>query len=146
MNKYFTIAELSASQYATRNSIDNTPSPAVKLALIDLIDNVLVPIRLNFEKPVVVSSGYRCPKLNKAIGGAKNSDHIYGFAADFTVHGWKNSDVCDWIEDNLKFTQCILEFGNSGWIHVSYNPANLKCQTLRAVKVSGKTTYLNGFR
>ena len=65
------------------------------------------------------------------------------------VDGVDNPDLAQWIMDNLEYTQLILEFyergkGSSGWVHVSYDPNNLKKQELTATKVAGKTTYLNG--
>ena len=144
MPTYFTIPELSRSTYATRHGIDNTPTQAVKLALIDLIDNVLVPVRQHYGKPVLVTSGYRSPKVNRAIGGSATSDHCYGRAADFTVSGHSNMEVCEWIEANLEFKQLIYEYGESGWVHCAYAQGLNKNAVLSAKRQGGKTVYLKG--
>jgi hypothetical protein len=109
----------------------------------------LQPIRDHFGKSVTVNSGYRSPATNQATGGSLTSDHCKGQAADIEIDGVANPDLAQWIMDNLDYTQLILEFytqgqPNSGWVHVSFDPNNLKMQELTAVKVSGKTTYLNG--
>jgi len=72
-----------------------------------------------------------------------------GKPADIEIAGIANADLAQWIMDNLDYTQLILEFytqgiPDSGWVHVSYDPNNLKNQELTAVKVAGKTQYLNG--
>ena len=83
------------------------------------------PIRDHFDKPIIISSGYRSPTLNRAIGGSPTSQHCYGQAADFEIPGIDNYTLAKWIEANLNYDQLILEFytgGNSGWIHVGYSP------------------------
>lgn len=85
---------------------------------------VLQPVRDNFNKPVVISSGYRSPAVNRAIGGSSKSQHMTGQAADFIIPWIDNYDVANWIKNNLKYDQLILEFylgGNSGWVHVGYS-------------------------
>ena len=150
LSKNFTVAELSKSEAATRQGLDNTPSMTVIDNLQQLVDNILQPIRDKFGA-VVVTSGYRSPAVNKAIGGSTTSDHCKGFAADFEVLGMDNKELALWIRDNLKFTQLILEFyhkgvPDSGWVHVSYNKDNLKNEVLTAVKVGGKTVYQKGIQ
>ena len=149
LSKNFSLSELTKSQTAVRRSIDNTPSLRVIDNLQLLVDNVLQPVRNSFESPVSISSGYRSPKLNTAIGGSPTSDHCLGMAADIEIVGVDNMELAVWIRDNLKYTQLILEFytegvADSGWVHVSYDKNDLKCQNLRAVKVNGKTQYLKG--
>ena len=83
------------------------------------------------------------------VQGAKPSDHTRGMAADIEIPGVPNHELAEWIAANLPFTQVILEFytrgvPDSGWVHVSYDPADLKKQTLTAVKENGKTVYLPG--
>jgi hypothetical protein len=148
LSKNFSVAELSKSETATRLGLDNTPSLMVIDNLQALVDNVLQPVRDKFG-PVVVTSGYRSPAVNKTIGGSPTSDHCKGQAADFEVMGMPNKELATWIKDNLEFTQLILEFPsksdpNAGWVHCSYDKANLKKQVLTAVKVGGKTVYQNG--
>ena len=145
----FTLKELTKSDTATRLGLDNTPDDEALENLKTLCEMVLQPVRENFGKSVTVNSGYRSPESNAAVGGSKTSDHCKGQAADIEINGVSNPDLAQWIMDNLDYTQLILEFytqgqPNSGWVHVSYDPNNLKKQELTAVKVAGKTQYLNG--
>lgn len=149
LSKNFTLSELTKSETALRKNIANAPSRDAINNLHELVTHVLQPIRDHYKMPVKVNSGYRSEALNKAIGGSKTSDHVLGFAADIEVSGVANYDLAKWIQDNLKFTQLILEFytlgvPDSGWVHVSYAPKNLKNQALTAIKKDGKTVYLNG--
>ena len=144
----FSLAEMIKSSTAIRKGIDNTPDEVVTTNLQALVDNVLQVVRDKFGS-VKVTSGYRSPLLNSSIGGSKTSHHCYGFAADFEVTGVDNKELAIWIRDNLQFTQLILEFytegdPNSGWVHCSYDAADLKCQTLTARRVNGRTQYSNG--
>jgi zinc D-Ala-D-Ala carboxypeptidase len=129
--------------------LDNTPDDAALENLKTLCEKVLQPVRDHFGKSVTVNSGYRSPESNAAVNGSKSSDHCKGMAADIEIVGIANADLAQWIMDNLDYTQLILEFytqgiPDSGWVHVRYDPNNLKKQELTATKVAGKTTYLNG--
>lgn len=84
ITRNFTLEELVRSPTASRLSIPNTPSESVMHNLILLCNNILQPLRNAYGKPIIVNSGYRSPELNKAIGGAKNSQHMRGQAADIT--------------------------------------------------------------
>ena len=125
MGKYFTINELTKSSTAQRLHIDNNPTQEVKDNLNKLIDNVLDPLRELYGKPIIVNSGYRCTKLNKAIGGAKNSQHLVGQASDIrTVQNTKesNKQLFELIKNSkLPFDQLINEY-DYNWVHVSYSP------------------------
>lgn len=127
MGKYFTINELTKSTTAQRLHINNNPSQDVKDNLNKLIDNILDPLRELYGKPIIVNSGYRCPKLNKAVGGAKNSQHTLGQASDIrTVQNTKetNKQLFNLIKDSkLPFDQLINEY-DYHWVHVSYSPRN----------------------
>jgi len=145
----FTLQELTKSQEALRKGLNNSPSQEVVSNLQELSNMVLQRIRDHFGKSVTVTSGYRSPEVNAAVGGSKTSDHCKGQAADIEIAGVPNAELAEWIRDNLDFTQVILEFytqgiPDSGWVHVSYDPANLKKQSLTAVKQDGKTVYLQG--
>ena len=147
----FTLKELTKSDTATRLGLDNTPDEATIENLKALCENVLQPVREHFGKSVTVNSGYRSPESNAAVGGSKTSDHCKGQAADIEIDGVGNPELAQWIMDNLTYSQLILEFyeqgkPSSGWVHVSYNPEKLIKQELTAVKVAGKTTYLNGLQ
>ena len=145
----FTLKELTKSDTATRLGLDNTPDDEALENLKTLCEMVLQPVREHYGKSVTVNSAYRSPESNAAVNGSKSSDHCKGMAADIEIVGVANADLAQWIMDNLEYTQLILEFytpgiPDSGWVHVSYDPNNLKKQELTATKVAGKTTYLNG--
>ena len=145
----FTLSELTKSETALRKGLNNTPSDAVVASLQTLVDKVLQPLRMRYNKSIKVNSGYRSPEVNASVGGSKTSDHCKGQAVDIEIAGVANGDLATYILNNFKFTQVILEFytqgvPDSGWVHVSYDPNNLKCQALTAVKQDGKTVYLPG--
>jgi zinc D-Ala-D-Ala carboxypeptidase len=148
----FSLAEMCKSETALRQNIDNTPDDEVTANLKRLCEEVLQPVRDHYGKGVKVNSGYRSLAVNAAVGGvqgAKPSDHTRGMAADIEIPGVPNHELALFIQDNLNYTQLILEFytigvPDSGWVHVSYNPADLKKQELTAVKKDGKTVYLPG--
>ena len=86
----FTLEELTYSATACRLKIDNTPSPEIKASLINLAKNVLQPIRNKWGQPIIVTSGYRCPLVNKAVGGAAGSQHCFDAKTEIlTETGWK---------------------------------------------------------
>ena len=147
----FSLHEMCKSESALRLNIDNTPGETETENLRLLCEKVLQPVRDHYGKGVKVNSAYRSPESNAAVGGSKTSDHCKGMAADIEIPGVANADLAQWIMDNLEYTQLILEFytpgiGDSGWCHISYDPNNLKKQELTAVKVAGKTQYLNGLQ
>lgn len=153
--KYFTIRELTKSETAVRKGIDNTPSKEIEKSLTALINNVLDPLREKWGAPIRVSSGYRCPKLNKAIGGAAGSQHMKGEAADITSLSDSRNDNMALLQlllnSGIVFDQVISEdvdsMGRPNWIHVSYTTkrANRKKRTTMK-KVRGKTVYLSGIK
>jgi len=145
----FTLAEMVKSDTALRHDMDNTPGEAEIENLKRLCEKVLQPVREHFKTGVKVNSGFRHPDVNAKVGGSKTSDHCKGQAADIEIPGIPNADLAKWITENLDFTQVILEFytqgvPDSGWVHVSYDPQNLKKQSLTAIKKDGKTVYLPG--
>jgi hypothetical protein len=145
----FSLHEMCKSETALRMGYDNTPDDEATENLRLLCEKVLQPVRDHYGKGVKVNSAYRSPESNAAVGGSKTSDHCKGMAADIEIPGVANADLAQWIMDNLEYTQLILEFytpgiPDSGWVHVSYDPNNLKKQELTATKVAGKTQYLPG--
>lgn len=120
--KYFTIAEMTYSDMARQKGIDNTPPPAIKVKLTSLINNLLDPIREAWGGPIYVNSGYRCPVLNKAVGGVPTSQHQKGEAADLTVGSPElNQQLFDLIaKGDFDFDQLIDE-SHYGWVHISYS-------------------------
>jgi zinc D-Ala-D-Ala carboxypeptidase len=149
LTKNFSLSEMVKSETALRHGLNNTPGQAEIAALKLLAEKVLQPVRDHFAKGVKVNSGFRHPEVNARVGGSKTSDHCKGQAADIEIPGVANGDLAEWIKNNLEYTQLILEFytpgiPDSGWVHVSYNPANLKKQVLTATRQNGKTVYLPG--
>ncbi len=148
LTENFSLHEMTKSETALRHGIDNTPDDEALENLRALCENVLQPIR-NELGPVKVNSGYRGPEVNRVVGGAKNSDHMKGMAADIEIPSMPNAELAEWIAENLEFTQVILEFytpgiPDSGWVHVSYDPSDLRNQKLTAMRRDGKTVYVNG--
>ena len=135
--KYFTIQELTISNTAQRKCIDNTPDQKAAAALTALVANVLDPLREAWGKPIVVNSGYRCPKLNRAVGGVARSQHTKGEAADIRTlsnRRWENEQLFKLIVKlKLPFDQLIDEHGYS-WIHVSYSESKNRRQVLHVRK------------
>ena len=149
LTKNFTLSEMTKSETALRHGMDNTPGDAEVTNMQLLAARVLQPVRDHFARGVKVNSGFRHPDVNAAVGGSRTSDHTRGMAADIEIPGVPNHELAEWIKSNLSYTQLILEFytrgvPDSGWVHVSYDPANLKKQDLTAVKEGGKTVYLPG--
>lgn len=134
MIKYFTVHEMVWSATASREGIDNSPPPHIKVKITNLIARVLDPVRGKWGKPITVNSGFRCPMLNKMVGGAANSQHTKGEAADITT-GSKdgNKALFELIKNmqmngEIQFDQLIDEKGFQ-WIHISYSDNN-RCQIL----------------
>ena len=132
---YFSIAELTASATAERLAIDNTPPSAARKMLTILVEQLLDPIRRHYGAPIIVTSGYRCPALNTAVGGVANSHHIVGCAADITTGTIDNNRklfalIIDMQSTHgLRFTQLIAEEGYR-WLHISYVPGMLRDQII----------------
>jgi hypothetical protein len=111
--------------------------------LIELANKIFEPIRVHLNKPVHISSGYRCKALNTAIGGSKTSQHMKGEALDIDQGNKKdNKEIFDFIKDNLDFDQLINEF-DYDWIHVSYNTnGKQRKSVLDAIKEGRVTKYI----
>ena len=145
----FSLAEMVKSDTALRHDIDNIPDDEQLANMVALCENVLQRVRDHYGMGIKVNSGFRHPSVNAKVGGSKTSDHCKGMAADIEIPGVANADLAKWIVDNMNFRQVILEFytpgvPDSGWVHVSYNPADNKKQVLTATKQGGKTVYLPG--
>ena len=129
LTPHFTLQEFERSATAARLHINN-PVPAELVPNIkNLCEQVLEPLREHFGEPIYISSGYRCPQLNRAVGGVPNSQHMRGEAADIVCLSpdstspearRKMREWAEWIMDNCPFDQLLRErSGNSFWIHVS---------------------------
>lgn len=135
----FTLEEFITSDTAKLKNIDNTPSKEVISNLNLLCSNILEPLRTLLNKPLYISSGYRCLELNTAIGGSKTSQHMEGKAADLKCKGLSTEDLFKFIiNSNLKFDQVIQEFNR--WVHISWNSDNNRNEKLRATKDSNNHT------
>ena len=121
---HFTIEELYASDTAKRLGIDNKPSVQQMINLVYLSAYVLEPLRVAMDEPIKIGSGFRCQKLNKAVGGVYNSQHLKGQAVDLCIDGdiAKGKKWFNYIKDHLPFDQLIWEHNAKGtyWVHVSF--------------------------
>ena len=140
LSENFTLEELIRSNTAERMGIDNVPKDEkVVENLRSLCLEVLQPLRDYVGAPVHINSGYRCPELNMAVGGVKNSQHCRGEAADIRIVSPKQGrEWAAWIEDNCRFDQMLLERNKSGvvWLHVSCKrDASKNRQSFKILKV-----------
>lgn len=124
--KNYKLSEFFVSSTADKNGVKNEPSPDARATIERninlLVDNVLDPIRDKLCTPVIITSGYRCPQVNKLVGGANNSQHMSGCAADFHIQGFTPQmmyEVFLSIFNTLKFDQLIY-YRSKNIIHVSY--------------------------
>ena len=126
LSKNLSLAEVTKSTTAKRLGIDNTPDDWTTENLRKVAEHVFQPLRDAFGCPIYVSSGYRSPELNAAIGGSKRSQHVEGRALDLDADVFgrcTNSQIFNWIRENLEFDQMVWEFGsgdNPDWVHVSF--------------------------
>lgn len=142
----FTLAEFTRSETAIRHGIDNTPDSVVINNLRRLCALILEPLREAVGRPIRITSGYRCPKLNQMVGGSKNSAHVFGLAADIEIDGMTPLEVCREIKIlGVPYDQSIQEFRE--WTHVSIAQESAKPRRmeLTAVKQNGLTVYQTGF-
>lgn len=145
-SKYFTLEELTRSVTASRRGINNTPSSDELYYLQKIATNVLDPLRELLGYPMRVTSGFRCKKLNKAIGSHNKSQHIKGQAVDFHVVTSYNpytvmplKKITDILKkSSIKFDQVIEEYGK--WIHISVNSDEHEPRGL-CLKTIGKNKY-----
>lgn len=132
--KYFTMQELTR----TSTGLRNVPGRQERESLILLVEKVLDPLREAYGEPIKVTSGFRAPAVNRKVGGVINSHHVRGQAADITSMSddpKENRRILELAKKiGIKYTQLINEYpdrqGNPNWVHISYDPENLKCQNL----------------
>ena len=144
LSKNFALSEITHSNTAKRLGIDNEPTEVHLQNMQNLVDNLLQPLR-DAVGPIRVSSGYRNPSLNRAIGGSRSSQHCKGQALD--IQFWSkgkmhNKIIYDWIlQSGLEFDQMINEF-DFAWIHISLKAKDNRKQVLEAYKnEDGDTKY-----
>ena len=124
ISKNFTLDELLASKTAKQKGIINAPGIVEVCNLCALVHHVLQPLRDAMQEPIKIGSGYRCTRLNKAVGGVGNSQHTKGEAADLCIDGdlKKGRKWFEWIKTHCEFDQIIWEHNSKGnyWVHVSF--------------------------
>lgn len=124
ISKSFVLEEFTKSDTAKAKGIVNAIGQTEVVNLCALVHQVLQPLRDAMGHQVKIGSGYRCPRLNAAVGGVKNSQHMTGEAADLCIDGdmQKGKRWFEWIKANCNFDQLIWEHNAKGtyWVHVSY--------------------------
>lgn len=130
LSENFRLEEFTTSPTAIANGYDNRASVAVVANLKALCENVLQPLRNHFNKPVKITSGYRCLALNRKLNSKDSSQHRTGNAADLIIPGVPLQEVFDYIRTTLPYDQLLLETNKKGsqWIHVSYLPHGYNCK------------------
>lgn len=147
MSKYVTLAEVTKSQTATRQRINNIPNEEQIENLKKVCTLIFDKVREHFGKPIAITSGFRSKNLNIMIGGSVTSQHSEGKALDIDADiygGLTNKEIFFHIKDYLDFDQLIWEFGtdkNPDWVHVSYNEGKNRKEILKAMSLYGKTVY-----
>lgn len=141
LTPHFSLAELVASQVATRNNINNTPAPAV-VANLKRVAELLEQVRALVGAPITVSSGYRSPALNRAVGGAASSAHVLGLAADISTNRLGAKALALLIrQSGIVFDQLIYE---GTWVHIALSAGAPRRQVLTAKFGAAGVSYLAG--
>jgi hypothetical protein len=147
ISKHVSIKEGVYSITATRLGIDNEPNKEQFANMKLLAEEIFEPLRAYVGGPIKINSFFRCPELNKAIGGSSKSQHCYGQAMDIddTFGRCTNAEMFEFIKNHLDFDQMIWEFGdddNPNWVHVSYvSPTENRNRCLKAYKENKITKY-----
>lgn len=141
LSPHFTLAELIASQAAQRLKIDNTPAPELLPRLV-LLAELLERIRERLGTPVTVTSGYRCPKLNRAVGGVTSSDHTHGHAADIVAPGFGTAQqvaaALAPLVSVLGIGQLLFEnINRKSWVHVSTHSPEKPINRILTISAAG---------
>lgn len=140
LSDHFELGEFLRSQTAERHGIDMTPPKDVVRALKRLCTHILEPLRADLCRPIVISSGYRPPALNRLIGGADNSQHTKGEAADIMIPGCNPVAVWNHVRaSKLPYDQTIEEFGR--WTHISHRFGKCRREALVATRRDGRVHY-----
>ena len=143
------------TEHFTKEEMEKS-STAVRLGISNICPDEFLPnmmrcavhgekIREHYLSPVKVTSCYRSPALNKAVGGSKTSAHSSASAMDCTVLGVGVLELCKWSAENIaEYDQIIYEFGEDGWMHIGFTNGKPRKQLLTATKQNGKTVYQSG--
>jgi len=148
ISKHISYKEGTYSNTAMRKGIDNTPNDEQLENMKLVADKVFEPLRKWVSGPIKINSFFRCPELNKAIGGSSKSQHCKGQAIDIddTFGVISNADMYYYIKNHLDFDQMIWEFGddnNPNWVHISYvSEKENRNRCLKAYRENGKTKYM----
>ena len=141
LSPHFSLAELVASQVATRKGIDNAPAAAI-VANLTRLAALLEQVRALVGAPIAISSGYRSPALNKAVGGAANSAHVLGLAADISTAKLAPKALALLIrQSDITFDQLIYE---GTWVHIGLSTGVPRRQVLTAKFAGGGVSYVAG--
>lgn len=146
LSRNLNLSEVTKSQTAVRLGIDNSPNQEELENLKMIAVELFQPCRDHIGGPLYVSSGFRSPKLNAAIGGSKTSSHMKAEALDLDCHYFgvgSNAELFNFIRENLEFDQLIWEFGNDhepAWVHVSKTKGKNRGEVLKAYKGANRRT------
>lgn len=142
LTAHFTLDEFTRSSTANRLKIDNSV-PNELMSNIQLTATQLELVRAALGKPIVITSGYRCPALNARVGGVSTSAHTKGLAVDFHSSYGTPKQICQRLIDaSVQFDKMIQE--HDQWVHIGFSPSNNRQLVLTAIKRGGKTVYVNG--
>lgn len=147
ISKHISDKEGIYSRTALRKGIDNIPTEGELKNMKVVAETIFEPLRAWVKGPIKINSFFRCKELNKVIGGSSKSQHCKGRAIDIDdTFGYKtNSEMFNYIKDNLDFDQLIWEYGdddNPNWVHISYvSPEKNRNRCLLAYKENGRSKY-----
>ena len=130
ISNHITLEEATLSHTGLRLGIKNIPSADELRAMVTVANSCFEPLRNWYNKPIKINSFFRNAELNKAVGGATNSQHSKGEAIDMSAGSKEeNKKLFDWCKANLVFDQLINEYDYS-WVHISFRVGNNRNQTL----------------
>lgn len=130
MTLNFKMSELIHSDKAVENNINNMPDINSLDNMLELITFCLQPVRELLGVPMIITSGFRNPLVNRLVGGKDNSQHSYGQAADFVITGMTPAQIVEIIrKSNIEYDQLINE--HDKWTHISFNKGKNRKEVLK---------------